>query len=148
VEKGLESSGLAGDWGKLQNCGSQILKVRNRSSATFFSPQLRNRFGCPQYCGVADLNCGCPSLVINTVTQTNIYDRDHLVHIGHLKAVATGVEVLLDGVQGALQYGALLGGEASLSLLGDILHTSAAASNIIIKKTELDTAPPVPVRKS
>ncbi len=34
--------------------GSQILKVRNRSSATFFSPQFRNRFDCPQYCGIAE----------------------------------------------------------------------------------------------
>jgi hypothetical protein len=54
-EKGQERSGLAGDCGKLRNCGSQILKVRNHSSATFFSPQLRNRFGCPQYCGVAEV---------------------------------------------------------------------------------------------
>jgi hypothetical protein len=34
--KGLECSGLAGDCRKLWNCGSQILKVRNHSSATFF----------------------------------------------------------------------------------------------------------------
>ncbi len=54
-EKGQVSSGLAGDCGKLRNCGSQIFKVRNHSSATFFSPQLRNRFGCPQYCGVAEV---------------------------------------------------------------------------------------------
>ncbi len=46
---------LAGDCRELRNCGSQILKVRNRSSATFFSPQLRNGFGCPQYCGVAEV---------------------------------------------------------------------------------------------
>jgi hypothetical protein len=39
----------------LRNCGSQILKVRNRSSATFFSPQFRNRFGCPQNCGIAEV---------------------------------------------------------------------------------------------
>jgi hypothetical protein len=39
----------------LQNCGSQILKVRNRSSATFFSPQFRNRIGSPQYCGIAEV---------------------------------------------------------------------------------------------
>jgi hypothetical protein len=44
---------LAGDGTDLRNCGSQILKDRNRSSATFFSPQFRNRFGCPQYCGIA-----------------------------------------------------------------------------------------------
>ncbi len=50
-----ESSGMAGDCIELRNCGSQILKLRNRSSATFFSPQLRSRFGCPQYCGVADV---------------------------------------------------------------------------------------------
>jgi hypothetical protein len=54
-EKGQESIGLAGDCGKLRNCGSQIFKVGNHSSATFFSPQLRNRFGCPQYCGVAEV---------------------------------------------------------------------------------------------
>jgi hypothetical protein len=47
---------LAGDYGELWNCGSQIFfKVRNRSSATFLNPQLRNRFGCPQYCGVAEV---------------------------------------------------------------------------------------------
>ncbi len=39
----------------MRNCGSQILKIRNRSSATFFCPQLRNRFGCPQYYGVAEV---------------------------------------------------------------------------------------------
>ncbi len=46
---------LARDCRELRNCGSQILKVRNRSSATFFSPQFRNRFGSPQYCGIADV---------------------------------------------------------------------------------------------
>jgi hypothetical protein len=46
---------LAGDCRESQNCGSQILKVCNRSSATFFSPQFRNRFGCPQYCGIAEV---------------------------------------------------------------------------------------------
>jgi hypothetical protein len=46
---------LAGDCRELRNCGSQILKFRNRSSATFFSPQFRNRFGCPQYCGIAEV---------------------------------------------------------------------------------------------
>ncbi len=70
-EKGQESSGLAGDCGKLRNCGSQIFKVRNPNSATFFSPQLRNRFGCPQYCGVADLNCGCPALIFRAATSAN-----------------------------------------------------------------------------
>jgi hypothetical protein len=28
---------------------------RNRSSAALFSPQLHNRFGCPQYYGVAEV---------------------------------------------------------------------------------------------
>jgi hypothetical protein len=46
---------LAVDCRELRNCGSQILKVRNRTSATFFSPQLRDGFGCPQYCGVAEV---------------------------------------------------------------------------------------------
>jgi hypothetical protein len=46
---------LAGDCGELRNCGSLILKVSSRNCATFFSPQLRNRFGCPQYCGVAEV---------------------------------------------------------------------------------------------
>ncbi len=46
---------LAGDCRELRNCGSQILKVRNGSSATFFSPQFRNRFGSPQYCGIAEV---------------------------------------------------------------------------------------------
>jgi hypothetical protein len=45
---------LAGDCRELRNCESQILKFRNRSSATFFSPQFRNCFGCPQYCEIAD----------------------------------------------------------------------------------------------
>jgi hypothetical protein len=39
----------------LRNCGSQNLRVRNRRSATFFSPQFRNRFGSPQYCGIAEV---------------------------------------------------------------------------------------------
>jgi hypothetical protein len=46
---------LAGDCRELRNCGSQILKVRNRRSATFFSPQFRNRIGSPQYCGIAEV---------------------------------------------------------------------------------------------
>jgi hypothetical protein len=46
---------LAGDSRELRNCGSQILKVRNRNSATFSSPQFRNQFGCPQYCGIAEV---------------------------------------------------------------------------------------------
>jgi hypothetical protein len=54
----------------LRNCGSQILKVRNRSFATFFSLQLRNRFGCLQYCGVADLSCGCPPLQMESTSPT------------------------------------------------------------------------------
>jgi hypothetical protein len=45
----------AGDCRELRNCGSHILKVRNRSFATFFSPQFRNHFGCPQYCGIAEM---------------------------------------------------------------------------------------------
>jgi hypothetical protein len=45
----------AGDCRELRNCGSHILKVCNRNSATFFSPQFRNRFGCPQYCGIAEV---------------------------------------------------------------------------------------------
>ncbi len=46
---------LAEDCREMRNCGSQILKVRNGSSATFFSPQFRNRFGSPQYCGIAEV---------------------------------------------------------------------------------------------
>jgi hypothetical protein len=46
---------LGGDGTELQNCGSQILTVRNRSSATFFSPQFRNQIACPQYCGIVEV---------------------------------------------------------------------------------------------
>ncbi len=46
---------LAGDCRELWNCRSQILNIRNRSSTTFFSPQFRNCFGCPQYCGIAEV---------------------------------------------------------------------------------------------
>jgi hypothetical protein len=46
---------LAGDCKELRNCGSQILKVRNGTSSTFFSPQFRNLFGSPQYCGIAEV---------------------------------------------------------------------------------------------
>jgi hypothetical protein len=54
---------LAGDGTELRNCGSQILKVRNRSSAAFLVRNSaidlvvrnRNRFGCPQYCGIAEV---------------------------------------------------------------------------------------------
>jgi hypothetical protein len=31
------------------------LKDRNQNSALFFSPQFRNRFGSPQYCGTAEV---------------------------------------------------------------------------------------------
>ncbi len=55
AEKELDVAELAGDCWKLRNCGSQIIKVRNCSSAIFFSPQFRNRFGSPQYCGVAEV---------------------------------------------------------------------------------------------
>ena len=34
---------MPGDYEKLRNCGSQILKVRNRNSATFKEMLLRNR---------------------------------------------------------------------------------------------------------
>jgi hypothetical protein len=54
-EKELDVAELAGEGWKLRNCGSQIMKVRNRSSTTFFSPQLRNRFGSPQYCEVTEV---------------------------------------------------------------------------------------------
>ena len=40
-----------------------------------------------------------------------------LVDVGHLEAVAAGVQVLLDDVQGALQHHTLLGREAPLTLL-------------------------------
>jgi hypothetical protein len=46
---------LAGDCRELGNCGSQILKVRNHSSATFFSPQFRNQIGSLQYCGIVEV---------------------------------------------------------------------------------------------
>jgi hypothetical protein len=45
----------------------------------------------------------------------------YLVDVGHLEPVAAGMEVLLDGVQGALQHSALLGGQAALTLLRDVL---------------------------
>ncbi len=47
---------LAGDCRELRNCGSQILKFRNRSSATFFSPQFRSFWlsAILQNCGSAD----------------------------------------------------------------------------------------------
>jgi hypothetical protein len=57
---------LAENCGELWNCGSQIFTVHNHSSATFFSPQLRNRFGCLQYCGVADSTCAILKVVIRT----------------------------------------------------------------------------------
>ncbi len=31
------------------------MKILNRSSATFFSLQFRNRFGCPQYCEIVEV---------------------------------------------------------------------------------------------
>ncbi len=79
-----------GDCGKLRNCGSQILKVCNHRSATFFSPQLCNRSGCPQYCGVADLNCGCPPLL---TTLGQVYSIGVLTWY-HISAIRqTGVEL-------------------------------------------------------
>jgi hypothetical protein len=36
--KNLKGGELAGDCRELRNCGSQILKVCNGSSATFFNP--------------------------------------------------------------------------------------------------------------
>ncbi len=45
----------------------------------------------------------------------------YLVDVGHLESVAAGMEVLLDGVQGALQDSALLWGQAALTLLRDVL---------------------------
>jgi hypothetical protein len=59
-------------------CGSQILKVRNRSSATFFSPQLRNRFGRLQNCGGADLNCECPPLIVWRPEKTHRLNLERL----------------------------------------------------------------------
>jgi hypothetical protein len=81
---------LAGDDRELRNCGSQILKVRNRSSATFFSPQFRNRFCCPQYCGIAEVRtkiadvhlcpyaltgmpCGIITNIMNAVSTSRIF---------------------------------------------------------------------------
>ncbi len=55
MKRDKKEAELAGACRELRNCGSQILKFRNRSSATFFSPQFRNRFGYPQYCGVAEV---------------------------------------------------------------------------------------------
>jgi hypothetical protein len=66
---------MAGDCGELRNCGSQILKVRNRSAATMFSPQFHNRFFYPQYCGGADLNCGCPPLPTSGLILANSSHR-------------------------------------------------------------------------
>ncbi len=48
-------------------------------------------------------------------------DLMYLVDVGHLESVAAGMEVLLDGVQGALQDSALLWGQAALTLLRDVL---------------------------
>jgi hypothetical protein len=54
MKKDEKVAELAGDCGELWNCGSQ-----KRSAIAipqlFFSPQFCNRFGCPQYCGVADV---------------------------------------------------------------------------------------------
>jgi hypothetical protein len=49
----------------LESCGIAEVKFSRSAIAVpqlFFIPQLRNRFGFPQYCGGADLNCGCPPL--------------------------------------------------------------------------------------
>jgi hypothetical protein len=51
----------------------------------------------------------------------------YLVDVGHLESVAAGMEVLLDGVQGALQHSALLWGQAALTLLRDVLKKEAKA---------------------
>jgi hypothetical protein len=48
----------------------------------------------------------------------------YLVDVRHLEPVAAGMEVLLDGVQGALQHSALLWGQAALTLLRDVLEIS------------------------
>jgi hypothetical protein len=64
---------LAGDCRELRNCGSQILKVRNRSSAT---PQFRNRFGSPQYCGVAEVR--------TKIADAHLWWADVLADFPHL----------------------------------------------------------------
>ena len=40
-----------------------------------------------------------------------------LVHVGHLQTVSSGVEVLLDNVQGVLQHGTLLWSQALWSVV-------------------------------
>lgn len=55
------------------------------------------------------------------------------------ESTAIGMEVLLDGVQGSLQYCTLLGGEVPLKVLGDILlgQVSLAQSNIYFTPDKL-----------
>jgi hypothetical protein len=80
---------LAGDCRELRNCGSQILKVRNRSSATFFSPQFRNRFGCPQYCGIAEVRTKIADAYLWCIQSMDQYFSS----IGHHSIVASGAAV-------------------------------------------------------
>ncbi len=54
-EKGLESSRTGSRLRRVEDCGSPILKVHHCRSATYFSLQLHNQFGCPQYCRVAEV---------------------------------------------------------------------------------------------
>ncbi len=65
----------------MQNCGSQNLKVHNRSSATFFSLQLRNRFGCSQYCGVVEVRTKIADAQLWCVhIQRSGYRHERLMH--------------------------------------------------------------------
>jgi hypothetical protein len=62
-EKGLESSGTGRRLRKVAELRKSNFEAPQLQFRNFFSPQLRNRFGCPLYCGVADLNCGCSPLL-------------------------------------------------------------------------------------
>jgi hypothetical protein len=57
------------------------LKVRIRSSATFFSLQFRNRFGCLQYCGIAEVRTKIVDAHLRLKSETELQQKPVLSSI-------------------------------------------------------------------
>ena len=84
MEKGQERSGISRRLWKVAELQKSNFEGPQSQFRNFFSSQLRNRFGCPQYCGVADLNCGSPPLLNSDNWNNTNYGFHEDIYIADL----------------------------------------------------------------
>ncbi len=77
-EKGLESSKTGRRRHRVAELRKSNFEVSQSQFRNFFSPQFRNRFGCPQYCGIAEV-------------RTKIADARTKIADAHFWKLPTGI---------------------------------------------------------